>query len=197
MTVTYEPLSLENKADPYPDFSALRSSDPIHWAPDGEMFCLSRYDDVLRVLQDPELFSSEAMKDILTNFEVDTFQPRYLLSILRFLLKVRISPFKIQRSGTLISLDPPLHGALRSVVNRGFSPRRIAIWEKRAQQISEEKLEKLDRGPHFDVIEDFAIPLPVTLIAELLGVEPERHRDAVQQAQPGLVQLAAEAEVWF
>ena len=177
MTIAYEPLSLKNRADPYPGFSTLRDSAPIHWAGDAEMFCLSRYDDVLQVLQDPQVFSSQAMNDILTNFEVDTFQPRYLLSILRFLLKVRISPFKIQRSGTLISLDPPLHGALRGVANRGFSPRRIEAWEKRAQEITQEKLQKLDRTPVFDVVQDLAIPLPVTLIAEILGVEPERHRD--------------------
>jgi len=77
----------------------------------------------------------------------------------------------------LIAEDPPTHGPLRAVVNRGFTPRRIAAWEPRVRAICDEHLAPLRDGAAFDLVHDFAIPLPVRIIAEMLGVEPERMRD--------------------
>ncbi|MBM4383419.1 MAG: cytochrome P450 [Deltaproteobacteria bacterium] len=62
-------------------------------------------------------------------------------------------------------------------MNRGFSPRRITLWEARAKEVVAECVAKLDRGERFDLVEDLSVPLPVTVIAEMLGVEPERQRD--------------------
>ena len=62
-------------------------------------------------------------------------------------------------------------------MNRGFTPRRIAAWEPRIRALAEQHLDALRRGAPFDLVGDFAIPLPVTIIAEMLGVEPERKHD--------------------
>jgi cytochrome P450 len=62
-------------------------------------------------------------------------------------------------------------------VNRGFTPRRIAAWEPRIRALVDEQMAALRRGERFDLVRDLAIPLPVTVIAEMLGVEPERRHD--------------------
>ncbi len=89
-------------------------------------------------------------------------------------------PFKVHELLTarnLIAEDPPSHGVMRSIVNRGFTPRRIQAWEARGQEIVGRCMARLREGGDFDVVHDLAIPLPVTLIAEILGVDPERMGD--------------------
>ena len=66
---------------------------------------------------------------------------------------------------------------MRSLVNRGFTPRRIGEIETRVRAIARDALAALDGKPDFDIVAEFFMPLPVTVIAELLGVEPERSAD--------------------
>jgi cytochrome P450 len=78
---------------------------------------------------------------------------------------------------SLIASDPPVHGPMRSLVNRGFTPRRMAQLETRVREIARSALAALDGKPDFDIVSQYFMPLPVTVIAELLGVEPERGSD--------------------
>ena len=66
---------------------------------------------------------------------------------------------------------------MRSLVNRGFTPRRMAELETRVRAIARAALAELEGKPDFDIVSQFFVPLPVTVIAELLGVEPERSAD--------------------
>jgi cytochrome P450 len=77
----------------------------------------------------------------------------------------------------LISSDPPAHGPLRSLVNRGFTPRRIADLEERVRAIARKSLDELGGERDLDLVSRFFVPLPVTVISELLGVEAERSTD--------------------
>ena len=81
------------------------------------------------------------------------------------------------RSRNLIGTDPPFHDVLRRVVNRGFTPRRIAAWEPRIRELVAECMAKLHRGEPFDVVRDLSVPVPTIVISEMLGVEPERRED--------------------
>jgi cytochrome P450 len=175
MEVEFEPLAPHWREDPHPIHRQLRDRDPVHWAPESGMYCISRHEDVSRVLKDPEAFSSAAMNSVLT--DLGPIGPRLALALVGFLLRTRVDPFEMQRRGSLISMDAPRHDALRAIVSRGFSPRRIAAWEGRARRIVTEALADLRPGIPFDLIERVAVPLPVTIIAEMLGVEPERQRD--------------------
>ena len=177
MTVAYEPFSSAFRSNPYPVFAELRAHDPVHWAPESKMFCVSRYDDASLVLTHPELFSSSAMQDVLMDFDVGGITPRYLLFLLQFLWRTRINPIAVQKTGNLVTMDPPRHDALRSIVNRGFTPRRIAGWEVRAREIVAQRLRDLDRRESFDVVDELAVPLPVAIISEMLGIEVEREAD--------------------
>ncbi len=177
MPVEYDPFGERWRRDPYPTYRALRERDPVHWAPEAGCYCVSRYDDVLFVLRDAERFSSKAMLTMLMNTELQGPLWRRYLPVAEFLLRTRINPFALARTENLIVSDPPRHDSMRAVVNRGFTPRRVRAWEARARAIAADCVAKLRGGEPFDVVRDLAIPLPVTIIAELLGVEPERQRD--------------------
>jgi cytochrome P450 len=77
----------------------------------------------------------------------------------------------------LITTDPPKHDRLRELVNRGFTPRRIGALEPRLRAICGELVHALAARGEIDFIGDFAVPFPVRVIAEMLGVEPHRFED--------------------
>jgi cytochrome P450 len=74
---------------------------------------------------------------------------------------------------TMLTTDPPDHERLRRVVNRAFTPTSIAKLEPRVREISRELLANLAAGDEFDIVADFAAPLPTIVIAELLGIPKE------------------------
>ena len=192
MSIAFEPLVAEPRPDPYPIYQRLRDEAPVHFAPRSQAFCVSRYDDVLHVLKHPEQFSSRAMQSALLP-EMSPWDPGFMAGMLRFFWKVRLTPWRIARAIPLIAADPPRHEAMRGIVKRGFTPRTIAAWEPRIRELVEAQLAPARDGEPFDVVEDLAVPLPVTIIAELLGVEPERRvefkrwSDAILQMLSGSV----------
>ena len=180
MSIAFDPLVDVRRTDPYPLYRALRDEAPIHRAPESGFYCVSRYDDVQHVLCSPELFSSRAMLTVLMPGDGDgeiPITPRLLWFAARLMWNARINPFLLPKNPSLISSDGARHERLRAIVNRGFTPRRIAQWETRAREAVAECVAKLDRGEAFELVEDLSIPLPVTVIAEMLGIAPERRRD--------------------
>jgi cytochrome P450 len=179
MTISYDPFSPDVRENPYPRYAALRDEAPVYWAEKTRAWVVSRYDDVSFVLKNPEIFSSDAMRTMLMGGSgPDPMSDP--ASLQRMMAIAAALPFSLQElvsARNLIAADPPEHGGLRGLVNRGFTPRRIQSWEPRARAIVDRCLAKLRAGRDFDVVHDLAIPLPVTLIAEILGVEAERMGD--------------------
>ena len=134
MTISFEPLSADWRDDPYSVFAQLRREDPIHYAPVAKAYCVSRYDDVVQVLRTPEVFSSKAMGTELMSTNFGGMGLRDVPQVLRFLWQARINPLNPAQPDALISIDAPRHEELRSIVNRGFTPRRIAAWEERVAE---------------------------------------------------------------
>ncbi|MBW2698604.1 MAG: cytochrome P450 [Deltaproteobacteria bacterium] len=94
------------------------------------------------------------------------------MGVVRFLWRMRASLIHFRKAGSIITIDPPRHGELRSIVNRGFTPKQIAGWEPWIRQIVAEELgDKLERTGDFDAIRDLAIPLPTRVIMQVLGIE--------------------------
>jgi cytochrome P450 len=178
MTLQYDPFA-RVRENPYPDYAALREQAPVHWAETTRAWVVSRYEDVAFVLKNPDLFSSDAMRTMLANGS----GPEAMndpATVKEMIALAEALPFSIQEmtaSRSLIAEDPPTHEFMRGLVNRGFTPRMIQGWEARAREIVEGCVAGLRGGGDFDVVRDLAIPLPVTLIAEILGVEPERMGD--------------------
>ncbi len=158
---------LEN---PFAIYSLLRTVRPVMKMPvGGERFAydgpgvwfLTRYRDVEMALRDPR-FSADRLRAPLVRDNLD-----------------RLPAFIQQTSQGLRSMlvmDPPDHTRIRKLVNKAFTPRRIAALRGRIEAIVDELLADVAPGSTFDVIEALAAPLPAIVIAELLGVPPEDHK---------------------
>lgn len=171
MTVEFEPYSQLFQDDPYPTYRALRDRDPVHFAPESNVWCISRYEDVEYVLTHPELFSSRTPtrgsgSDLRKMGPIDR-----TIAVMRSLWSLRVTPWAANSARMLIMEDGEVHHGLRTIVNRGFTPRRIRAWEARIDELVDGCLERARRGEPFDLVHDLAVPLPVTVIAEMLGVD--------------------------
>ena len=158
MPLHYEPFSSEVRADPYPVYARLREEAPLYRAPETDAWVLSRYEDVHFLLTHPESFSSDAMGAALAGMSGN-----------------RLPSSDAPR--IVILLDPPHHGPMRSLLNRGFTPRRVTQIEARLREIVAETLAPLDGRRRLDIVNEIAVPVPTRVIAELLGVERERLDD--------------------
>ena len=179
MGVQFDPLSRDWRDDPYPVYRRLRDEAPVHWAAEMRAWCVSRYDDVQYVLRNPEIFSSRAMFTVLMagGQERPPINLESIGRLLRFFAQTRQNPLQFHKTRMLIASDGPPHAAMRNIVTRGFTPRRIADWEPRIREIAAACVGRLHTGEPFDLVHDLAVPLPVTVIAEMIGIEPARHAD--------------------
>ncbi|GDY31462.1 cytochrome P450 [Gandjariella thermophila] len=161
MTTTSEPrtypFGLPDRLNLDPRYARLRAEEPLIRVrlPYGEdAWLATRYQDVRTVLGDPR-FSRAAV--------LDRDEPR-----------TRPEP----TSGGILSMDPPEHTRLRKLVAKAFTMRRVEALRPRAQEITDELIDQMiDHGPPADLVEEFALPLPVTVICELLGVPYEDRKD--------------------
>jgi cytochrome P450 len=184
--VAYDPFSTEDRGNPYPHYAELRRSAPVHRLDGSGYYLVSRYEDVLFVLKHPELFSSRAMQRMITagiGVGIQNVDPSRVVDPKALALMTQLSkglgfdPVAMMTTPSVIGSDPPAHERLRGIVNRGFTPRRIAALEPRLRQIAGDALDRMLEKDEFDLVADFTIPLPVTVIAEILGVEPDRFAD--------------------
>ena len=166
VTVTsYSPFLAEVKEDPYPYYAWLRREHPVYYNERTGFWTVSRYADVVAVLRNYTDFSSAQ----------------------------GIGPEKWYHNPMMIMQDPPVHTRLRSLVSKAFTPRMIAQNEPRVQQIVDELLDAvIDKGS-FDLVQDLAYPLPVIVIAEMLGVEPQRRDDFKRWSDDSIHSLAGAA----
>ncbi len=154
----YEPFSPIVREDPYPIYRALRDRAPIHRAEQADAWVLSRHADVEFVFKHPELFSSEAMGAALSG-------------------RAPGGPSRLDVPRVVILMDPPEHSSFRNLLNRGFTPRRIALLEGRLREITADAIARMRARTTVELVADLAAPVPVIIIAELLGIEPERMPD--------------------
>ncbi|TDD42343.1 cytochrome P450 [Nonomuraea terrae] len=165
MTTTYETfLDYANRADPYPLFPQLRRT-PVARQPDGS-YVVSTYREIVALLHDPRVSSD--------------------LRNLPEIANIRIAPDDAapQLPPEFIRRDPPDHDRLRAMVMKHFgppgAPGRVAGMESRMREIITELIDGLAGRSRIDVVDDFAYPLPVTVICEMLGVprpdEPLFHK---------------------
>ena len=148
------------KADPYPTYARLRSSAPVHRAtmPDGRgVWLITRYEDVLAVLKDERFVKN--WRSALTPEQRAEIPP--------------IPEVMKPLSQNMLDTDPPDHERLRALVSKAFTPRLIERMRPRVQAIADGLLDAVQDRGGMDLIDDYAFPLPITVIAELLGVPAE------------------------
>src|SRR5262249_1870526 len=161
--------SREFKANPYPFYARLRAEAPVYRVtlPTRETaWLITRYDDVALVLKD-ERFIKNRSKALTPEQDANQVWGRKLLKWKWF------KPLQ----QTLLTLDPPDQARLRALVSQAFTPRLIEQMRGRIQQLADELLDHVQDRWRMDRIRVYALPLPITIIAERLG-EPvaDRHR---------------------
>jgi len=150
---SFNPMDPEFLADPYPTYHRLRAEDPVYQSPLG-FWVLTRYDDVSAVLRDPRFIK----------------EPLAALVAARFGAEV---PRGVGLS--MLDRDPPDHTRLRGLVSKAFTPRVVDGLRSRIQQIVDELITRVQAAGSMDVIEEFAYPIPVNVICEMLGVPLADH----------------------
>lgn len=148
-------FSTEIRKDPYPTYAVLRRSDAPQQVEPGGLWAISRHDDVQFALKHPELFSSAGFEAL--------YKPTWLPH----------NPL----ADSLITKDGDAHAKLRALVSRAFTARSIARLEPRVRAIAAESTERLKTLGEADFIAEFAALFPARVIAEILGIDPELHRD--------------------
>ena len=141
--VAYNPLSPALRANPYPTYEELRRKDPVHRMRLRDAWVLTDYADVDMVLRDNRRFGNAGRE------------------------------FGYISQVSMLDLDPPEHTRIRGLVSHGFTPRSVAALEPRIRETVVGLLGNVEGRQRFDVISDLAFPLPVIVIAEMLGIPPE------------------------
>ena len=172
MVAVAEPMPLdlyadEVRANPYPLLEELREAAPVHWVSQQglESWIVTRYDEVRFVLGDPRFIKApETVPEALRRF------------------KAAFGSQEESEVRSLLATDPPDHTRLRRLVGKAFTPRRVDGLRRRAQQVTDGLLDAIDgdggdRTGVVDLVEGLTIPLPVTMIGELVGVPAEDRAD--------------------
>ena len=216
MAVKFQPFDPDFLADPYPTYARLRAESPVHrmrFSPfrvgkliwrnasarlrDSEegwfktlrgmgqefgrmrearrqgqvgsrFYALARHADVVVALRDAERFSSSPMGGPPPGISEEA----------------DLAP----TSGSLIGVDPPEHGSHRGIVSRGFTPRRIADLEPHIRKIADELVSAFEHRGECELVNDFANPLPVSAIVELLGLDPARRDDFKRWSSAAIIE---------
>ncbi len=146
--VVLDPYSYEFHEDPYPVYEWLRNEAPVYHNPERGFWALSRHADVLEGFRDSDRFSSA------NGVSLDP----------------SASGPHAHKTMSFLGMDPPMHGRMRGLVSKGFTPRRVAAQEDRIRQIAREYIAAFDGRDQIDLITDFAGRLPMDVISDMMGV---------------------------
>lgn len=164
MNQVFRPTNAEFLANPYPFYKTLRETSPIFFYEPWQKYVLMAYEDVNRLLRDKRLGR------VSHNDTLEDIQSRPTENERRF---------ERSRIGSLLEIEPPDHTRIKDVFHAAFTPKRVrALGEKVALLCDDLVTKLLAKDKHeADLIADFAQPIPVTVIADLLGIpEADRHQ---------------------
>ena len=151
--VAYNPLSRQTAQDPYPVYAALRERDPVHRSALMNAWMFTRHADIDIILRDHRRFSNDPRKGTLSSRQR--------------------AGLPADEEFTMLFLDPPDHKRLRALVNKAFTPKAVNALEPHIRSLLGTLLDEIDDPAGFDLMQAVAQPLPVIVIAEMLGIPPE------------------------
>lgn len=137
--------------DPFPHYAAIRALGPVVWLPSNDIYAVGRFDEVTQVLRSPTLFSSSRGLS----------------------LQSKVNDILV---GSTLNSDPPEHDLTRSVTSAPLLPGALEQHTAAIALAADKLIDRLAERGHFDAIEDLARYLPVTIVAELVGL-PDAGRD--------------------
>jgi cytochrome P450 len=153
--------------DPHAAFRRLRREEPLPWYPGtGGAWCVLKHSDIETVSRDPQRFTST--RGVQLGFGEATARP------------TGVPP-------TILEMDPPQHNLYRKLVIRAFTPHASARLETMIRQIARECLDAVEPGPVVDLVDALAVPLPMYVIAEMLGV-PRSDRPSFKRWSDSMIE---------
>jgi hypothetical protein len=164
--------------NPYPYFSHLREEDPVHWNKLYELWVVSTYEDLVWVTRRPELFSSEVWKR-------DPRSPYPAIDESDMGLYQEIRDFF---SDWFIQHDRPEHLEMRKVVHGYFTPKAMELWRPLVLAAVKELMDEAQGPGRMDVMNDFAVPLPLLVIARMMDM-PNQDRKFIRSLAEKLLFL--------
>lgn len=170
-------VSSQFKANPFPFLSGLRSSQPVYRTalPDKTpIWLIARYEDVTTLLKDERFVKNR----------------RTAMSSEQLRKLPWVPPMFRPLERNMLDLDPPDHTRLRALVHKAFTPNLIGQMRDRIQTLADELLDGVAGKGQLDLINDYALPLPMTIITEILGV-PTSDRNKFHKWSKAVVSLTS------
>jgi len=161
-----DPMTLTDEAvlrDPFPAYAWLRANAPVYKDPVTGVFIVSRYEDIQRIAEDPATFSNNTGMLADRAFHADDEAAR--------IMRERASP----HIDTIVTADPPVHSKYRRIVQSAFGASRISKMQPYIQEVCDRRIETFADKGRFEVLADLAIPMPMYIIADQLGVPRDRY----------------------
>lgn len=166
-TINYNVFDPEIRADPHPTYRQMREQGPLIQNPLTGFWMATSFDACQTILRDPVTFSSGQLGiDPIRNF---------------------------LEAPTMLFSDPPDHERLRAPVQRAFTPRSVAALEPQARALSEQFLSSWQQNEPYEVVDGLSYPLPVTVIAEMMGI-PSSDRESFRRWSDAAVAFNAMGE---
>ena len=170
--------------DPYTYYGSLREEDPVHWNEMYQLWVITRHDDLVWLTRHNELFSSAVFKNdqrppYPTIYDSD-------LGLYEFVREYQSRQF--------IQHDRPVHLDMRKVVHGYFTPRSMEEWRPFVKDVIKDLLDEAEERGSMDVMRDFATPLPLLIIAEMMGV-PKKDRPYIREVAEKLLYVGR-GEPW-
>jgi len=183
---TSQPVDISSpqfKANPFPYFARLRAEEPLchtTLADKTSIWLVTRHAEVDMLLKDERFAKNHR----------ETMTPEQLRKL------PWIPPMFRPLERNMLDIDPPDHTRLRALVHKAFTPRLIEQMRARVQTLADELLEVVARQGEMDLIRDYALSLPLTIITEILGI-PAQDRDKFHRWSKAIVSISSFSMPWL
>ena len=167
--------------DPYPTYRKLHEESPIFWSDIARAWIVTPFDEVEKGLDGDDVFNqSERMTKASSHLSADQLAtlPHILTNL----------------SNWIVFKDPPAHTRLRRLISKSFTPRSIAAFEPKIEQIVSDLLDKAMESEVFNLVDEFSFQLPAIVICELLGIPLEKQWD-LKRWSDGVAGFTASARI--
>jgi cytochrome P450 len=175
----FNPFDQRQADNPYPWAAAARKEAPVFYMPELDVWCVTRWDDVLEVMRDDETFSS---RNAITPKELDG--P---------LAEVFPDGHPIRHS--LLLKDPPEHNRVRKLVQKNFTPKAIARYEDMVRERANMLIDAFIDDGRCDLVAQFTGPLPVQVICDIIGIPDAEVQSLASWADDTMLMLKGAPEL--
>ncbi len=190
-TINDDMFSPEVIQDPYRYYGRIRDEDPVHWNELYELWVITRHDDLVWMTRNHEQFSNAVMAN----------DPRPAYPAINESDNELYEYTRAYQADMFIQFDRPEHLEMRKVVHAYFTPKSMEEWRPLVKSATNDLLDVAEAKGEVDLMRDLAVPLPVLVIAEMMGV-PESERGHIRmlaekllnigRGEPNRLQLLAE-----